>query len=241
MHGSDSLDSARSGNQDLFPGSCVTRFAPVNNTCWPRSLFFFFFFRARPSALNVVSRSLEKKKKKNYCLGGLSFLMSNTLAFLGRDMAVDLGTANTLVYVAGGGSCSTNPPWSRRKTKGKIVGVGLEAKRMIGRTPGNIVAVRPMKDGVIADFDVTERMLRYFIFMKSPSQQAGQTARWVWPCQRHHRGGAERRQGSRPSGGRAARVHHRGADGGGDRAGLPVESRQATWWSTSAAVPPRSP
>ena len=90
--------------------------------------------------------------------------MGNVLAFLGRDMAVDLGTANTLVYVHGRGIALNEPSVvALNTTTGKIVAVGVQAKRMIGRTPGNIVAVRPLKDGVIADFDVTERMLRYFI------------------------------------------------------------------------------
>jgi rod shape-determining protein MreB len=90
--------------------------------------------------------------------------MSNVLTFLGRDMAVDLGTANTLVYVRGRGIVLNEPSVVALNTNnGQIVAVGVEAKRMIGRTPGNIVAVRPLKDGVIADFDVTERMLRYFI------------------------------------------------------------------------------
>src|ERR1035438_5823460 len=90
--------------------------------------------------------------------------MSNALAFLGRDMAVDLGTANTLVYVRGRGIVLNEPSVVALNTNnGQIVAVGVEAKRMIGRTPGNIVAVRPLKDGGIADFAVTERMLRYFI------------------------------------------------------------------------------
>jgi rod shape-determining protein MreB len=90
--------------------------------------------------------------------------MSNALTFLGRDMAVDLGTANTLVYVRGRGIVLKEPSVvSLNTNNGQIVAVGAEAKRMIGRTPGNIVAIRPLKDGVIADFDVTERMLRYFI------------------------------------------------------------------------------
>ena len=90
--------------------------------------------------------------------------MSNALTFLGRDMAVDLGTANTLVYVRGRGIVLNEPSVVALNTNnGQIVAVGVEAKRMIGRTPGNIVAMRPLKDGVIADFDVTERMLRYFI------------------------------------------------------------------------------
>jgi rod shape-determining protein MreB len=90
--------------------------------------------------------------------------MGNMLAFLGRDMAVDLGTANTLVYVRGRGIALNEPSVvALNADTGKIVAVGAQAKRMIGRTPGHIVAVRPLKDGVIADFDVTERMLRYFI------------------------------------------------------------------------------
>jgi rod shape-determining protein MreB len=84
--------------------------------------------------------------------------------FIGRDMAVDLGTANTLVYVRGRGIVLNEPSVVAINTKtGAILAVGAEAKRMIGRTPAHIVAIRPLKDGVIADFDVTEKMLRYFI------------------------------------------------------------------------------
>jgi rod shape-determining protein MreB len=90
--------------------------------------------------------------------------MSNALAFMGRDMAVDLGTANTLIYVRGRGIVLNEPSVvALNVSTGHVVAVGSEAKRMIGRTPGNIVAIRPLRDGVIADFDVTERMLRYFI------------------------------------------------------------------------------
>jgi rod shape-determining protein MreB and related proteins len=93
-----------------------------------------------------------------------SFVMGSMLAFLGRDMAVDLGTANTLVYVRRRGIALNEPSVVALNTNtGKVVAVGVQAKRMIGRTPGSIVAVRPLRDGVIADFDVTERMLRYFI------------------------------------------------------------------------------
>jgi rod shape-determining protein MreB len=91
--------------------------------------------------------------------------MANTSSgFLGRDMAVDLGTANTLVYVRGRGIVLNEPSVVAINTNtAGILAVGTEAKRMIGRTPGNIVAIRPLKDGVIADFETTERMLRYFI------------------------------------------------------------------------------
>ena len=92
------------------------------------------------------------------------------MSFIGRDMAVDLGTANTLVYVRGRGIVLNEPSVvAVNQDTGAILAVGLEAKRMIGRTPGNIVAIRPLKDGVIADFDTTERMLRYFIQKSSPS------------------------------------------------------------------------
>ena len=88
----------------------------------------------------------------------------NRMSWIGRDMAIDLGTANTLVYVRGRGIVLDEPSVvAVNQDTGAILAVGLEAKRMIGRTPGNIVAIRPLKDGVIADFDTTERMLKYFI------------------------------------------------------------------------------
>lgn len=84
-----------------------------------------------------------------------------------NDLAIDLGTANTLVYVKGKGIVTNEPSVVavRSDTKGgkRILAVGVEAKNMLGRTPGSIVAIRPMKDGVIADFEITEAMLRYFI------------------------------------------------------------------------------
>jgi rod shape-determining protein MreB len=84
--------------------------------------------------------------------------------FGGRDMAVDLGTANTLVYVRGRGIVLSEPSVvAIDQRSGDVHAVGIEAKRMLGRTPGTISAIRPLKDGVIADFDVTEQMLRHFI------------------------------------------------------------------------------
>jgi rod shape-determining protein MreB len=83
---------------------------------------------------------------------------------MGRDMAVDLGTANTLVYVRGRGIILNEPSVVAVNTKdGRPLAVGSEAKRMIGRTPAHIQAIRPLKDGVIADFEICEKMLRYFI------------------------------------------------------------------------------
>src|ERR671939_1834927 len=84
-----------------------------------------------------------------------------------NDLAIDLGTANTLTFVRGKGIVSNEPSVVAVQRNGngtkKVLAVGKAAKEMLGRTPGNIAAVRPMKDGVIADFEVTEAMLRYFI------------------------------------------------------------------------------
>ena len=80
------------------------------------------------------------------------------------DLAIDLGTANTLVFAKGRGIVVNEPSIvAINKLTNKVLAVGKEAKEMLGRTPGNIVAIKPMKDGVIADFDVTEEMLKYFI------------------------------------------------------------------------------
>ncbi len=97
---------------------------------------------------------------------------SSVLGSVGaRDMAVDLGTANTLVYVRGQGIVLDEPSVVAINVHtGRPLAVGLEAKRMIGRTPSHIQAIRPLKDGVIADFDVCEEMLRYFIQKVSPGR-----------------------------------------------------------------------
>jgi rod shape-determining protein MreB len=86
------------------------------------------------------------------------------MSFFARDIGIDLGTANTLVQVKGKGIVVREPSVVAINNKtGEILAVGEDAKSMIGRTPGNIVAIRPMKDGVIADFDITQSMLKYFI------------------------------------------------------------------------------
>ncbi len=94
-------------------------------------------------------------------------VLSSLWGLLSDDLAIDLGTANTLIYVKGQGIvCNESSVVAVQKDPrgGKrVLAVGLEAKRMLGRTPGNIVAIRPLKDGVIADFETTEAMLRYFI------------------------------------------------------------------------------
>jgi rod shape-determining protein MreB len=89
------------------------------------------------------------------------------LGFFSNDLAIDLGTANTLVYVKGKGIVLSEPSVvavsTSNRAKNRVLAVGIEAKKMLGKTPGNIVAIRPMRDGVIADFEVTEAMLRHFI------------------------------------------------------------------------------
>ncbi len=94
-------------------------------------------------------------------------VLHSILGMFSHDLAIDLGTANTLVYVKGRGivldESSVVAVKNDEKGVSNVLAVGTEAKMMLGRTPGNIVAIRPMKDGVIADFDITEAMLRYFI------------------------------------------------------------------------------
>ncbi len=89
------------------------------------------------------------------------------LGMFSNDLAIDLGTANTLVSMKGKGIVVSEPSVVAVKTgpagQRKVLAVGVDAKEMLGRTPGSIVAIRPIKDGVIADFDHTEEMLRYFI------------------------------------------------------------------------------
>lgn len=94
-------------------------------------------------------------------------LLDPILGLFSNDLAIDLGTANTLVYMKGKGIVLSEPSVVAVRKDGrggnKVLSVGTEAKKMLGRTPGNITAIRPMKDGVIADFEITEAMLRHFI------------------------------------------------------------------------------
>src|SRR3989338_2423412 len=95
------------------------------------------------------------------------FILDSLLGLFSNDLAIDLGTANTLVYANGKGIIAFEPSVVaiQKDARGqkKILAVGKEAKEMLGRTPGTIEAIRPMKEGVIADFETTEAMLRYFI------------------------------------------------------------------------------
>src|SRR2546428_1840323 len=101
--------------------------------------------------------------------GARAMILDSILGIFSTDLAIDLGTANTLIYVKGEGIVCNEPSVvAVQKEAGgrggrRVLAVGAEAKKMVGRTPGNIVAIRPLKDGVIADFEITEAMLRYFI------------------------------------------------------------------------------
>ncbi|MBP1631744.1 MAG: rod shape-determining protein [Acidobacteria bacterium] len=99
--------------------------------------------------------------------------MTSIASLASRDMAIDLGTANTLVYVRGQGIVLNEPSVVAIDTRThRALAVGADAKRMIGRTPAHIQAIRPLRDGVIADFDITEKMLRYFIKKVQPRRWA---------------------------------------------------------------------
>lgn len=97
----------------------------------------------------------------------MNLILDSVMGAFSNDLAIDLGTANTLVYVKGKGLVLSEPSvvavHMDGRLKNRVLAVGLEAKNMLGRTPGNIVAIRPMRDGVIADFEVTEAMLKHFI------------------------------------------------------------------------------
>ncbi|WP_201258124.1 rod shape-determining protein, partial [Piscirickettsia litoralis] len=95
-------------------------------------------------------------------------MLKKLRGFFSSDLSIDLGTANTLIYARGQGIVLNEPSVVAIRQDGghgqkSVAAVGIEAKRMLGRTPGNMTAIRPMKDGVIADFYVTERMLKHFI------------------------------------------------------------------------------
>ncbi len=147
-------------------------------------------------------------------------MLSGLLGMFSADMAIDLGTANTLVYVKGRGIVLNEPSVVAIIEKGgkkQVLAVGEEAKMMLGRTPGNIQAIRPMRDGVIADFEIAEEMIKHFIrkVPQSPllRQSADHRLRAVrFNCRRAPRDsgvGALRRC--------APRLSHRRTDGGGDR------------------------
>ena len=113
-------------------------------------------------SLNVGPSDIKYEER-----GKMNLFLDAILGMFSNDLAIDLGTANTLVYVKGKGIVLSEPSVvavrTDSKMKNRILAVGTEAHNMLGKTPGNIVAIRPMRDGVIADFEVTEAMIRHFI------------------------------------------------------------------------------
>src|SRR5215217_9617244 len=145
------MPSESAGQVVFQPSRCLKRPSRVATHSERR------YNRREPMA-DMVRRNLPASPGRSRTGG------DGVFGFLGQDMAVDLGTANTLVYVRRAGIVLNEPSVVAINTlSGAVLAVGNEAKRMIGRTPSHIQAVRPLKDGVIADFDITEKMLRYFI------------------------------------------------------------------------------
>src|SRR4051812_11217402 len=123
-------------------------------------------FRCRPHPF-LLGRGSAPAVSWREGRGARAMILDSILGLFSNDLAIDLGTANTLIYVKGEGIVCNEPSVVavQKEVRGarKVLAVGAAAKKMVGRTPGNIVAIRPLKDGVIADFDITEAMLRYFI------------------------------------------------------------------------------
>ena len=152
-------------------------------------------------------------------------MFGRMLGLLSADMAIDLGTANTVVYVKGRGIVLNEPSVvaiASVKGKRQVLAVGEEAKLMVGRTPGNIQAIRPLRDGVIADFEVTEEMIKHFI-RKAHNRRSFATPQII-VCVPSGSTAVERpaiqELAESAGGGRVFLID--GAGGGSDRAGLPV-------------------
>jgi len=106
-------------------------------------------------------------------------MMSSVMSWFSEDIAIDLGTANTLVYVKNKGVVLNEPSVvaiEEYRGKKQVLAVGNEAKLMLGRTPGNIHAIRPLRDGVIADFEVAEEMIKYFIRKVNNNSETSKSA-----------------------------------------------------------------
>jgi hypothetical protein len=162
--------------------------------------------------------------------------------YFSSDLAIDLGTANTLIYVRGKGIVLNEPSVVAIRQEGGPNGkrviqeVGIAAKQMLGRTPGNITAIRPMKDGVIADFTVTEQMLKQFIKKVLESR--------LFAVAAHHHLRAVRIDAGRAPRHPRIRARRRRVEGLPDRGAMARPSalifrspmRRDRWWSTSAAA-----
>jgi rod shape-determining protein MreB and related proteins len=163
-------------------------------------------------------------------------MFSRLFGFLSADMAIDLGTANTLVYVKGRGIVLNEPSVvaiADIRGRKQVLAVGEEAKQMLGRTPGNIAAIRPLRDGVIADFEVAEEMIKHFI--RKVHNRRSFASPLIIVCVPSGSTAVERRaiQESAESAGARKVLLIEEPMAAAIGAGLPV--------TTSAAAPPRSP
>ena len=137
----------------------------------------------------------------------------------GKEIGIDLGTASVLIFVRGRGIVLKEPSVvAIDKNTGNVLRVGAEAQEMLGRTPGNIVAIRPLRDGVISDYETTEKMLKYFI-RKVNGKTILRPNVIVCVPSRIERGRRESREGRREKRGSSSRRAYRGTYGGGDRSG----------------------
>ncbi len=154
------ISSSRPIRQKRYPGLTATQAVSEKSLTSPEP-----FVTMTKSYINPrMSKSFLSRLPQ-----ALQMLWNQFLGLFSNDLAIDLGTATTLVYVKGRGILLCEPSVvAIQRGSSQVLAVGEEAKRMIGRTPGNISAIRPMRDGVIADFDVTEAMLRYFIKKAQP-------------------------------------------------------------------------
>jgi len=171
-------------------------------------------------------------------------MISSLFGAISNDIAIDLGTANTLIYMKGKGIVLNEPSVVALRNVGgrKVVhAVGIEAKQMLGRTPGHMEAIRPMRDGVIADFEVAEEMIKYFI--RKVHNRKGFVNPKVIVCVPSGATAVERRAINdsclNAGGRRVGLIDEPMAAAIG--AGLPIHEPTGSWWSTSAAAPPRSP
>ena len=178
----------------------------------------------------------------------LNFINNNVLkGYFSTDMAIDLGTANTLIYVRGQGIVLNEPSVVAIRQDGgpngkKVIQqVGLAAKQMLGRTPGNITAIRPMKDGVIADFTVTEQMLKHFIKKVNPPRLFSANPRIVI-CVPFGSTQVERRAIREAAYGAGARKVELIEEPMAAAIGAiyPSKRPRARWWWISAEEPPKS-
>ena len=156
---------------------------------------------------------------------------------MARDLAIDLGTANTLVYAKGKGLVLNEPTVVALDSRSReVLAIGTDAWQMIGRTPGYIVAERPLRGGAITDFEVTERMLSVLLHRVGVSRINRPKVLICVPV-RHHGGGAARGEGGGAAGRRLGQLPDRAAHGGGHRRrAARSTSRWATWSSTSGAA-----